>query len=226
MENGREKEVVIDIEAQTNIEEKRGKKTSPGNRPKKLSKTTSGVLNYNNKPKNENIAYNASHSRENDIEVMIDHNTQLSRTEEHVPLMENIHWKEKRKVRNSKKPTRPPLPPKGPSLNPSDTKLVKEIHDIAMKKRAITKRVQALNKSRAEKSLAPDLSTSTLTAMLVTIIFIVITILQGIFSTSKPLIAIDGSPNPALEEPKGFISVRLPSLPRKENISRRGAFSS
>ncbi|KAJ0112315.1 hypothetical protein Patl1_00849 [Pistacia atlantica] len=83
----------------------------------------------------------------------------------------------KRKKTNSRKPPKPPRPPKGPTLDAADQKLVREIADLAMRKRARSERIKALKRMKAAKAPA---SNSTVFAMIITLIFCLIIVFQGI----------------------------------------------
>lgn len=82
--------------------------------------------------------------------------------------------------KSGKKPPKPPRPPKSPSLDAADKKLVKEINELAMLKRARMERMKALKKMKAAKAASSGSSSSNLCAMVITILFCLIIILQGI----------------------------------------------
>ncbi|KAJ8748675.1 hypothetical protein K2173_008120 [Erythroxylum novogranatense] len=72
------------------------------------------------------------------------------------------------------KPPKPPRPPKGPLLDAADQKLVQEIAELAIRRRARIERIKALKKMRASKSSWR----SSLSAMVVTILFCLVLIFQ------------------------------------------------
>ncbi|KVH90196.1 uncharacterized protein LOC112521253 [Cynara cardunculus var. scolymus] len=85
---------------------------------------------------------------------------------------------EKRK--KAKKPPRPPRPPKGFSFDASDQKLIKELAELAMIKRARIERMKALKLKKSLKiSSSSSSSHGSLFAMLFTIIFFLVILLQG-----------------------------------------------
>ncbi|KAL3626621.1 hypothetical protein CASFOL_030170 [Castilleja foliolosa] len=91
--------------------------------------------------------------------------------------------KEKCKSKAAKKPfSKPPRPPKGLVLDASDQKLIKEISDLAMIKRARIERMKALKKMKAAKASSTS-SSGNLIAMVFTVIFCVVVIFQGCHSS-------------------------------------------
>ncbi|XP_068669539.1 uncharacterized protein [Aristolochia californica] len=82
---------------------------------------------------------------------------------------------DKPKRKSNKKAAKPPRPPKPPLLDASDHKLIKEISELAMLKKARIERMKALRKMRAAKSAS---SGSNMCAMVVTVLFCLIIILQ------------------------------------------------
>ncbi|KAI3522651.1 hypothetical protein L1887_00600 [Cichorium endivia] len=85
-----------------------------------------------------------------------------------------------KKVSNAKKP---PRPPRGFSLDVYDQKLIKELAQIAMIKRARIERMKALKQKKGLKVSSSTTSSSSshasLFAMLFTIIFLLVILLQG-----------------------------------------------
>lgn len=100
--------------------------------------------------------------------------------------LEDVHWKlphvkinngkEKNKKSNSK-PPKPPRPPKAPLLDAADQKLVQEITEIALRKRERIKKLKAMRMKARKASSSP--SYAGLSAMVITIFFCVIIIIQG-----------------------------------------------
>ncbi|KAG5251934.1 transmembrane protein [Salix suchowensis] len=72
-----------------------------------------------------------------------------------------------------------------PVMDASDKKLMKEITELAMRKRARIERLKALKKMRAEKASS---SSSSLSAMFITIIFCLIIIYQGSYPAQSGLV--------------------------------------
>nr|GEU51679.1 uncharacterized protein [Tanacetum cinerariifolium] len=126
----------------------------------------------------------------NDIEASINNKSEAEKRER-VPLIDKLQLKEKHKTRNSKKAPKPPRPRKGPSLSTNDLRLVKEISELVMKKRARFERMKSLKKMRAVRSPSSQSSSSSsssisIFAMLITVLFLIVIIFQG-FSSSKGL---------------------------------------
>ncbi|KAL5983449.1 hypothetical protein ACLOJK_017535 [Asimina triloba] len=105
--------------------------------------------------------------------------------------------KEKPTKKSSKKPPKPPRPPTALLLDAADQKLVREISEVAVLKKARAERMKALKKMKDAK--ATTSSSITICAMAVTVIFCL------------------GSPEYALAAGEGFISVQYNS-----NLPARG----
>ncbi|KAL9682947.1 hypothetical protein QQ045_014759 [Rhodiola kirilowii] len=115
--------------------------------------------------------------------------------------------KEKHKKTSHKKAPKPPRPPKRPSLDAADHKLIREIVELTMLKRVRTERITALKKMKAAK---PVSSSNSLFAMIFTIIFCFVILLQGISNRTSSHASLDGSPSSSAPEP-GLISVQYVS---------------
>ncbi|GER42813.1 T6A9.7 protein [Striga asiatica] len=92
---------------------------------------------------------------------------------------------ENKKGGKIKKAPKPPRAPGTPSLNAADIRLIKEISKIAMKKRERFERIKALKKMKAARlplssSSSSSSSCSTISAMVITILFFLLLIFQGI----------------------------------------------
>ncbi|XP_022954398.1 uncharacterized protein LOC111456647 [Cucurbita moschata] len=145
------------------------------------------------------------------VELLIDKNLEGEDDCEAFAHVEKTNARGKHK--NKKKALKPPRPPKGPALDAADRRLVKEIAVIAMKKRARVERMKALRKSKAEKTSSFN---SCIPAMIITFLFFLVIILQGISSRSSPM--LQGSPEPAVDGSSGFISVQyIKSFPPNES---------
>jgi hypothetical protein len=83
---------------------------------------------------------------------------------------------EKAKKKRSKKPPRPPRPPTHLPLDVSDQKLLNELNELALLKRARIERMKALKKMKNAKHS----STSNFCPMIVTVIFCLVILWQGI----------------------------------------------
>ncbi|KAL0389738.1 UNVERIFIED_CONTAM: putative pre-splicing factor ATP-dependent RNA helicase DEAH2 [Sesamum calycinum] len=126
-----------------------------------------------------------------------------------LPLAEKDHEKERRKAGKVKKAPKPPRPPKGPSLDAADMRLIKEISKIAMKKRERIERLKAYKKMKAARLPPPSSSSSssafspssggTISAMVITILFILVLIFQGLGSLGSSNLALTEAPQPAPE---------------------------
>ncbi|GAU51486.1 hypothetical protein TSUD_413730 [Trifolium subterraneum] len=109
-------------------------------------------------------------------------------------VINNNPGKEKRKKASSnKKAGKPPRPPKGPTLDAADIKLIRELSERALLKRARVERMKALKKMRAAKSSSAS-NTSSILALIFTIIFFIVIIFQGLSPTKSPVASFQGSP--------------------------------
>ncbi|GFS30725.1 hypothetical protein Acr_00g0013600 [Actinidia rufa] len=90
--------------------------------------------------------------------------------------------KDKRKKTSSTVPSKPPRPPRGPSLDAADIKLVREFSELAALKRKRVERMKSLRKRKAEKASSCN---GSLFAMVVTILFCLVIIFQGIVSSGN-----------------------------------------
>ncbi|KAG7557933.1 hypothetical protein ISN44_As11g038670 [Arabidopsis suecica] len=109
------------------------------------------------------------------------------------------------KFKKTRKPSKPPRPPKGPLLSANDQKLMREITELAMRKRARIERMKTLRRLKAAKSSSPC---SSIFAMIVTVIFFVFLIFQGFF-TSNASLNSDNSPAPNNSANNRMVSVQF-----------------
>ncbi|GAV71689.1 hypothetical protein CFOL_v3_15179 [Cephalotus follicularis] len=128
---------------------------------------------------------------------------------------ENSNNKEKKVVKqkgqktSNKKAPKPPRPPRGPSLDATDQKLIREISELAMLKRARIERMKALKKMKGAKASS---SNSNMFAMVLTVIFCVVIIFQGMSSRGTP-VSFQGSSISAGATDGSLISVQLVGNP-------------
>ncbi|BAT77032.1 hypothetical protein LR48_Vigan01g296600 [Vigna angularis] len=116
--------------------------------------------------------------------------------------------KEKRKKCSNKKAPKPPRPPRAPSLDAADHKLIREITELAMLKRARIERMKALKKMKAAKASSSSSSSSSMFAMVFTVIFCIVILLQGMSSGKSSLATFQGSPVPAGVTEGGLVDVQ------------------
>ncbi|KAL1334960.1 hypothetical protein HN51_063897 [Arachis hypogaea] len=115
--------------------------------------------------------------------------------------------KEKHKKSCNKKSPKPPRPPRAPSLDAADQKLIREISELAMLKRARIERMKALKKMKAAKTSSA--SGSSMFAMIFTVIFCIVIVLQGMSPGKTSVASFQGSPEPAGEAEAALIEVQL-----------------
>ncbi|KAI4335006.1 hypothetical protein L6164_013695 [Bauhinia variegata] len=114
--------------------------------------------------------------------------------------------KEKLKKKSNKKAPKPPRPPRAPSLDAADMKLIREISELAMLKRARMERMKALKKMKAAKTSSS--SSSSIFAMIFTIVFCIMMILQGMSSGKPSVASFQGSPVAAGGSKGGLVSAQ------------------
>ncbi|XWS31850.1 hypothetical protein CRYUN_Cryun23aG0111500 [Craigia yunnanensis] len=139
-------------------------------------------------------------------EFLVDKNSEGEENHELMALVEKNFTEKKCKKTNSRKPPKPPRPPKGPLLDAADQKLMREIAELAMRKRARMKRIKAMKKMKAAKASS---SSSSLFAMVITVLFCLVILFQGICSRRGASVMLEGSPAPAIGSSEGLISVRF-----------------
>ncbi|KAK8468795.1 hypothetical protein PHAVU_006G119700 [Phaseolus vulgaris] len=136
--------------------------------------------------------------------------------------------KEKRKKACNKKAPKPPRPPQAPSLDAADHKLIREISELAMLKRARIERMKALKKMKMAKSSSRPSSpsnTSSLLAMVITVLFFVVIIFQGMPSRTSSVASFQGSPISTGESEGGLISVEYQPNPSASDSNAPGSES-
>ncbi|KAH7578225.1 hypothetical protein ACOSP7_000571 [Xanthoceras sorbifolium] len=138
------------------------------------------------------------------VELLKDKNSEEETNEHAAPVKKCVEGK--RKKTNSTKPSKPPRPPNGPSLDAADEKLVREIAELAMRKRARMERIRALRKMKAAKTSNFN---SSLSALIITLLFCLIILFQGLCYRSHANVSMQGSPAPAVTGSEGLISIQL-----------------
>ncbi|XP_057806108.1 uncharacterized protein LOC131021045 [Salvia miltiorrhiza] len=136
--------------------------------------------------------------------------------------------KERRSTMSAKKP---PRPPRGLSLDAADQKLIKEISDLLMIKRARIERLKALKKTRAAAkgmSSSPS-SAGSFIAMLFTLVFCILIIFQGCHpwgNFTRNASDVGNSISPMSNEETRNLSVHMLSsnllVPASNNIGEGG----
>ncbi|KAK7264739.1 hypothetical protein RJT34_32349 [Clitoria ternatea] len=130
--------------------------------------------------------------------------------QDRVECVKNIPTKEKQKKSSGKKAPKPPRPPRAPSLDAADHKLIREITELALLKRARVERMKALKKMKAAKSSSS--SSSSTFAMVFTVVFCIVMLLQGMSSGKSSVVSFQGSPVPAGAD-SSLIDVQYQLLP-------------
>ncbi|CAA7056201.1 unnamed protein product [Microthlaspi erraticum] len=116
-----------------------------------------------------------------------------------------------RKFKKSRKASKPPRPPKGASLlSAIDHKVMREIADLAMRKRARIERMKhCLRRIKAAKSSSSTSSSCfSVLSMIVTVLFLVFLFSQGLFAGNTSL-SSDKSPAPVVSPNNRFVSVQF-----------------
>ncbi|KAH7676388.1 hypothetical protein IHE45_07G012100 [Dioscorea alata] len=105
-----------------------------------------------------------------------------------------------------KKCKKPPRPPRPPSLDSTEQKLAKEISELAMLKRARIERMKALKNMKNAKQAA---SNNSLCALVITVLFCLVIVWQGVFSRDLSSLSFHGSPESSHEAGASLISVQF-----------------
>uniref|UniRef100_A0A1J3HKW5 Transmembrane protein n=2 Tax=Noccaea caerulescens TaxID=107243 RepID=A0A1J3HKW5_NOCCA len=119
-----------------------------------------------------------------------------------------------RKFKKSRKASKPPRPPKGPSLlSATENKVMTEIADLAMRKRARIERMKnCLRRIKAAKSSSSSSSSSSscisFLSMIVTVLFLVFLLFQGFFAGNTSL-SSDKSPAPIVSPNNRLVSFQF-----------------
>lgn len=181
----KERDHVVDIDVGgTGCEEDTNDGPVSSNKGSKrmLNKLKTGVLCVDGATKGEcSVNHNnLGNSTHENAELSLDNKNTGGQNGEHMPLLEKKQVKEKSKTTSCKKASKPPRPPKGPSLCTTDLMLLREMSELAMKKRARIEHIKALKKRRALRS-SSSLSSSngSIPAMVITLLFCLVIFFQG-----------------------------------------------
>ncbi|KAL8054638.1 hypothetical protein ABFX02_04G005400 [Erythranthe guttata] len=193
--NSKEKEVIVDIESGEASELAIAQRDPvSGNKPRKISlnKLVSGVLGYKGSDSNLD---------EETMELLVEKNPVEQQNNGILPPVgKDNNDKGRTKAVKVKKAPKPPRPPKGPLLDAADMRMVKEISKIAMKKRERIEQVKALKKMKAARLPSQSSSSSlggTISAMVITVLFFLVLIFQGLGSSSSSNVTVADAPQPA-----------------------------
>nr|GEY15665.1 PAB-dependent poly(A)-specific ribonuclease [Tanacetum cinerariifolium] len=125
--------------------------------------------------------------------------------------------KEKRKKGSSvKKAPKPPRPPRGFSLDAADQKLIKELAELAMMKRARIERMKALKQKRALQAASNSSTSGSLFATIFTVIFFLMIFLQGM-SCKSSSVTSQVSPQTAQTNENGLVFTQEQLNPSASN---------
>ncbi|KAL2921098.1 Bromodomain adjacent to zinc finger domain protein 2B [Bienertia sinuspersici] len=131
--------------------------------------------------------------------------------------------KERPKAMSAKKPPKPPRAPRGLSLDSSDQKLIRELHEIAKLKRARIERMKAVKKAKETKVAS---SKNQLFATLLTVLFCLVLLFQGISSRTSSAASFQGSPISTGVTENSIISVQHSPISSASNVNGPGSESS
>ncbi|XP_057995577.1 uncharacterized protein LOC131169120 isoform X1 [Hevea brasiliensis] len=201
----REREPEVDLESGGTTSEEDGTNdlVSANKQTKKvLNSVWSGPLGFDGLGNSSKFGEDADEN----VEFLLDKNSEGKEGQQQIPFVNKKLLEEKKKKKNSRKAPKPPRPPKGPSLDAADQKLVQEITELAMRKRARIERIRVLKKMRGAKSSSWN---SSLYAMAFTVLFFLVLIFQGICSRNIGSLCLQGSPEPAVTASEDLISVQF-----------------
>lgn len=212
----REKDFEVDLESGVTISEENSSKV-PVSGAVKQAKTLLGKIcsrfvdgSINSEDTDSlcgNVLISDGVSPEN-VKVV---NNKVLEGEQPKDYVEKTPMREKRKKTSNKKAPKPPRPPRGPSLDAADQKLIREISELAMLKRARIERMKALKKMKASKSQSSN--SSSIFAMVLTVLFCLVVIFQGMSSKTSSPVSFQGSPVSARATEGGLISVQYYAFP-------------
>jgi len=182
----REKDVEFDLESGGNTsEEDVGKDRCVGGKESKgaLGWAGNGVRNIDGTEKGKTAIESFRNSAKSGEVVIIDENNlelfvDRGFVQQQLSDVNGNRAKQTIKPFNPKRPPKPPLPPTGPSLDAGDQKFVRELAELALRKRARVKKMKAVRKMKANKSSSSSSYTS-LSAMVITVFFFLVIILHG-----------------------------------------------
>ena len=147
-----------------------------------FSKVSSEVLSSDGSVKDENgVSLNNNlvkydNTTNANVELLIDIGSRGEGIQKNRNFAKKKYVNEKHKKANSRKP-KPPRPPKGPLLDAADQKFVREISELAIRRRARIERIKDLKKKKAAE--ASSKGNSSLSAMIITVLFFIIIVFQG-----------------------------------------------
>lgn len=162
-ENWKEADLVIDIESDKNI--MLNKEEVISDRLEKYDETLNWEMNFSTSP-------NTCHDNRETLDNRLLRGDKLG-------LLEKAVGFEKPRKKSSEKPPRPPRPPKSHSLGAADQKLIQEISELSLSKRARLERMKARKKIKIAKASSSSSSTNC-GALVVTVLFLLIIIWKGI----------------------------------------------
>ncbi|CAH8352057.1 unnamed protein product [Eruca vesicaria subsp. sativa] len=114
-----------------------------------------------------------------------------------------------KKDKKSRKASKPPRPPKGPSFTANDHKVMKEIAELAMRKRARIERMRnSLRRLKAAKSSSSPYSCISIFFVIVTVLFFGFLVFQGLFAGNMTM-SSDNTPAPVGSPNNQLISVQF-----------------
>lgn len=214
----REKDVEFDLESGGNTsEEDVGNDLYLGEIESKgaFDRAWNGVLNFDGLDKTKNGIQSCSYSSKSGVAAVKDEKklelfVEKGFVQKQLLHVNVNHAKQKTKPYNPRKPPKPPLPPRGPLLDAGDQEFVKELAELALRKRARVKKMKAVRKMKASKSSSSSTYTN-LSAMVITIFFFLVIILHGIRSVSSTAVGVMDSPEATSTADEGLISIQYPT---------------
>ncbi|KAL5227726.1 hypothetical protein ABZP36_015991 [Zizania latifolia] len=122
-----------------------------------------------------------------------------------VGLLGNLMGEKEKKKRSKKPPRHPRLPSISP-LDAADQKLISELSELTMLKRASIERMKALKKMKNSK---PASSIGNLVAFIITVIFCLVILWQGVFLRHWASISFHEPPISSAGSHGGLISIQF-----------------
>ncbi|KAJ0245263.1 hypothetical protein HA466_0187280 [Hirschfeldia incana] len=172
--------------------------------------TSDTAVSGNGEVRSEGVNFGVSENDDLNYPLMGNENATEASSHQSLDLSESKR-NDTVKVKKSRKASKPPRPPKGPSFTANDHKVMKEIADLAMRKRARIERMKnSLRRIKAAKSSSSPSPYSCIgiLSVVVTALFFAFLLFQGLFASNMTM-SSDNSPAPMGSPNNQLISVQF-----------------
>ncbi|WOL11794.1 hypothetical protein Cni_G20558 [Canna indica] len=205
----REQELVFDLESGVNpvIKQTKDTRFSSGQNNGALTRVCNSILGTDGAINTERSVRLEDSSSISLVLPLTNGETPVNKkpgAEVKMDLLEKKATLEKPKKKGCKKPPKPPRPSNSRSLDAFDQKLMREISEIEMLKQARIERMKKTIKNARSTSYIRNFW-----ALLISILFVLIVIWQGVVSRGGSIISFYSSPESLKKTTGGLISIRL-----------------